>query len=829
MKHFPHEPIGDAMANLRLDTLQIENFRSISGSWTIPLDAQVVLVHGPNGSGKTSLLSAIELAATGAVSFLNEPSDDLHDVLLNRNYPLGSVQLRLRSSDSSVRTGSITLDRSGLRGRAVLNETERLHFLERCFLPQTALGRLLESYTTTGRQVDTALVRFVKAVVGLDDLDNLIAGLHPAGHLARARAASERWETAERDLATKHEARERLAAQLERSELAMSEAVLALRRLLGDALQDIPDQDLPEHITAGHRDDDPGPADQSRYESLRIRLEGVSTAYVAGIGAGSSHLDPAAQAEAANRAALAYNRWEKGDGAWALAQLNEIRSEAFSLPEVTPAQVFDAFEDAKTRALEETRRREAARRKRIAAENLRSRITGELDSLIAEVELLERRAEEIRVPSDVRILVDILEKTIPLVTADVCPICDQIFTQADTTLRGHLEHKAASLTRGARELMEIRENIRTLRAETTRRVTELESIAIVSEDTTAPDLLGRRLNALDDAINVGRGLLKELERNEARKAVATSNEASQEVANRHLESIREELGTENSGLQISEEIRRLYGIIEQRSQAALFERTRRVREAAASNAVEERMQDAAELGSRISVLEEEISALETTIVEAKARKKAANDLRLDAERIRSSVINHVFDRTLNTLWADLFSRLVPSEPFVPRFRKQTQAKRSIDIHLETVLPNGETSGAPSSMLSYGNTNTAALSLFMALHLSAPCELPWLIFDDPVQSMDDIHVANFATVVRQLSYSHGRQVLIAVHQQELFEYLALELAPASPAESILKVSLDRRGDATVIRTDRVEHHPEPALTPPHVDLTRRVTREDTSPT
>lgn len=80
-------------------------------------------------------------------------------------------------------------------------------------------------------------------------------------------------------------------------------------------------------------------------------------------------------------------------------------------------------------------------------------------------------------------------------------------------------------------------------------------------------------------------------------------------------------------------------------------------------------------------------------------------------------------------------------------------------------------------------------------------------------MDDIHVANFATVIRQLSYAHGRQVVIAVHQQELFDYLALELAPATSGESLLKVGLNRRGDTTFIHTERVEHHPEPSLTRP----------------
>ena len=94
------------------------------------------------------------------------------------------------------------------------------------------------------------------------------------------------------------------------------------------------------------------------------------------------------------------------------------------------------------------------------------------------------------------------------------------------------------------------------------------------------------------------------------------------------------------------------------------------------------------------------------------------------------------------------------------------------------------------MLSAGNLNTAALTLFIALHLSVPRELPWLIFDDPVQSMDDVHIAQFAALLRTLSKEHGRQVMVAVHDRQLFEYLKLEPSPSFPEDSLLTLELSR---------------------------------------
>ena len=56
--------------------LSISDFRSLVGPVTVPLDAPIVLIHGPNGSGKTSILSALELALTGDIPSMRR--DDQH-------------------------------------------------------------------------------------------------------------------------------------------------------------------------------------------------------------------------------------------------------------------------------------------------------------------------------------------------------------------------------------------------------------------------------------------------------------------------------------------------------------------------------------------------------------------------------------------------------------------------------------------------------------------------------------------------------------------------------------------------------------------------------
>ena len=68
-------------------------------------------------------------------------------------------------------------------------------------------------------------------------------------------------------------------------------------------------------------------------------------------------------------------------------------------------------------------------------------------------------------------------------------------------------------------------------------------------------------------------------------------------------------------------------------------------------------------------------------------------------------------------------------------------------------------------------------------------LPWLVLDDPVQSMDDVHIAQFAALLRTLK-QHGRQIIIAVHDRQLFDYLTLELSPTYNGDRLITIELGR---------------------------------------
>ena len=104
--------------------------------------------------------------------------------------------------------------------------------------------------------------------------------------------------------------------------------------------------------------------------------------------------------------------------------------------------------------------------------------------------------------------------------------------------------------------------------------------------------------------------------------------------------------------------------------------------------------------------------------------------------------------------------------------------------------SGVRGGSPDEMLSHANLNTAALTLFLALHLSVNSRLPWLVLDDPVQSKGDVHISQFAALLRTLSKSLDRQIIVVVYERALFDYLTLELSPAFPDDSLITIEISQ---------------------------------------
>lgn len=126
------------MSNVILKELDVTNFRSIRGRVHAPLDARVVLIHGENGAGKTSLLSAIEYGLTGTIQALDRADPEYAKHLLHRSASEGKITVKTDGDGKEKRFDAV-FDEKGVHSQSRLDPKKASFFSERVYLPQSLL------------------------------------------------------------------------------------------------------------------------------------------------------------------------------------------------------------------------------------------------------------------------------------------------------------------------------------------------------------------------------------------------------------------------------------------------------------------------------------------------------------------------------------------------------------------------------------------------------------------------------------------------------------------------------------------------------------------
>ena len=129
----------------RITSLTATDFRSLRGTVTVPMDSPVVLIHGRNGAGKTSLLTAMELGLTGNLASLSrlDPQFQEHLVHKEAKSRRGSVSIGVNGLGVEFPAGHFDIHGHQFTGNAALDPILARHFSERCYLVQSTLTSLL--------------------------------------------------------------------------------------------------------------------------------------------------------------------------------------------------------------------------------------------------------------------------------------------------------------------------------------------------------------------------------------------------------------------------------------------------------------------------------------------------------------------------------------------------------------------------------------------------------------------------------------------------------------------------------------------------------------
>jgi exonuclease SbcC len=445
-----------------------------------------------------------------------------------------------------------------------------------------------------------------------------------------------------------------------------------------------------------------------------------------------------------------------------------------------------------------------------------------------EVALQRRKTidEEIgRLSSTAGSLGSALAELTSFISGDICPVCDRNFSEvSESPLSDHVHAKVRILSASAERLLTLGRSRSEAQVTIERLNREIEALSARKLDAQTLADIDRRVAAIDSVITQLDSMTETLwEGARLRAADVAARRIVSEAQSRHvtLVAARETLSAFALSIGATElvegesfeaAITRLEQLLDteaDRLEGRLSMRRRGADHIAIIRAALARRH---EIDASMAIDNSSRQRTVRDLEQAQALRDQGNAIRTAVDKVQSAIIRREFNDRLNRLWRDLFIRLAPGEPFVPAFRIPESATQRLQPKLITEhRDGGEAGGTPGAMLSAGNLNTAALTLFIALHLSVPKELPWLILDDPVQSMDDVHIAHFAALLRTLSKEHGRQVIIAVHDRQLFEYLKLELSPAFLDDSLLTLELSRgqRRDSICIST-RFSFREETAL-------------------
>ena len=779
-----------------LHSLDITNFRSIRGTIHTPLDAKVVLVHGDNGAGKTSLLSAIELALTGRVIALERADPGYTRQLLLRETQAGRV--RLQTTGLATNSFETLLKPTGITTSSMLPAGPAGFFSERCYLPQALLGQLLQIYQDSDSSPDSPLARFVTELLGLDRLDAIETGLGPVADLRNLRKTTDRYVQVE----TEKQRLDRLIADHQQARgLAHSELTAALVAINTDwkalGLSDVIGEDdvagLIERLGSSPEDSAFAPlVDQKRILASIMRSAVQDSGAMATTEAGLADVHRAAAGHLA--------AWTDEYQA-ALTRLGE--RVAVLLPSlVSPLSDPKAWYDETSGQLAEALRQARERSGRATADAAR-KIALHAELEVERKNLATLGSEIGLLGEDAGSLAEALSELSAFLATDICPVCDRDFSDLNQgPLIDHVHSKVGRLTGAAERLLSLGRN-RSVQQEQVDRLVREEAGLVAREMTpqAAADL-ERQTGELEAVVAELARLAAPIA---ARMTLAAGETAARRALGDHqsrslsrsseaatLTAMAGTLGLPPAGRlkPLAEVMAELDAAIDQKL-AAL-----KAQEEARRKVADARTQAEMQLGRRREA--------DTLIARDRALQrlhdaalKRAMRIRTDGqtikgavEAVRAHIIGREFNDRLNRLWRDLFVRLAPTEPFVPAFQIPTEVTQKLKPKLVTLHRSGGVGGTPGAMLSAGNLNTAALTLFIALHLTVAPQLPWLILDDPVQSMDDVHIAHFAALLRTLSKEHDRQVIVAVHDRQLFEYLRLELSPAYEDDSLLTLELTR---------------------------------------
>jgi exonuclease SbcC len=193
-------------------------------------------------------------------------------------------------------------------------------------------------------------------------------------------------------------------------------------------------------------------------------------------------------------------------------------------------------------------------------------------------------------------------------------------------------------------------------------------------------------------------------------------------------------------------------------------------------------------------------------LEAARAKKEQLDTFIDAvQRLRKELEEHAEEilkaftlKDVQQVFTELFTRLARNPPFQVGFTEARVMNHKPRIEWKAMRNNQKYEG--ELIFSQGELNASALSMFLALASTYKHHLKVLLLDDPIQSMDEVHIEELGEVLKACKDELGWQIFISLHDEAAFKYFRRQLTPSLQNQSLISYTLERSATGIQIHTD-----------------------------